>query len=262
MDGHKGYYSLIQYAPNPSRAEAVNVGVLLFCPTLNVLDAEFSRSNDRVRRFFGRDTELDLVRLNTRKQAIKDRFVVEKDKFKTLSDLEKFIHSRANEILITDPRSIRVHDPKRQLTELFDELVGGRSHPGHEVFNDFSDLQRIFRQPRLNNLIQFDIAVQLPVINREIRFPYAYRNGILNLVKPQKLSTGRQGTEKAMVLAYEGELIKNDERQLVVVLFSEKSDVGRKTELEAVKVLQHKKVKTVTRKDLPEFEQEIISQAH
>lgn len=262
MDGHKGYYSLIQYSPNPSRAESVNVGVLLFSPTLHFLDAEFSRGNDRVRRFFGRDDGLDLVRLNARKQAIKDRFVVEKDKFKSLSDLEQFIHSRANEILITDPRSIRVFDPERQLAELFDELVGGRSHQAHEAPNDFPDLRRIFKQPKLNNLIQFDIAVQLPVIDREIRFPYAYRNGILNLVKPQKLSTGLQGIEKAMVLAYEGELIKNDERQLVVVLFTEKSDVGLKTELEAAKVLQHKKVKVVTRKDLPEFEQEILSQAH
>ena len=32
MNSKRGYYSLIQFCPEPSRAEAVNLGVLLFCP--------------------------------------------------------------------------------------------------------------------------------------------------------------------------------------------------------------------------------------
>jgi len=39
----KGYYSIIQYCPDPSRLEAVNIGVALFCPELRFLRARFGR---------------------------------------------------------------------------------------------------------------------------------------------------------------------------------------------------------------------------
>ncbi len=32
MNPTRGYYCLIQYSPDPSRLEAANVGVVLFCP--------------------------------------------------------------------------------------------------------------------------------------------------------------------------------------------------------------------------------------
>lgn len=264
MDGHKGYYSLIQYCPDPSRAEAANVGVLLFCPALDFIDAQIAHGNDRIRRFFGPETELDLKRLNTRKQAIKERLVVEKAQFKTQADLERFIRTRANDIQLTEPRSIRVEEPARQLKELFNELVGGRAHHDPaEAANDFPALHRVFAQPRLQNLVQFDVAVSVPLLSREFRFPYAYTNGVTNLVKPQRLMTGIPGVEKAMALAYEGELINEvPGRRLVVVLFGEDTERGRDTEGEAVLILERKQIKTVTAVGLPTFEQEVLAQAH
>ncbi len=263
MDGQKGYYSLIQYCPDPSRAEAANVGVLLFCPALNYIDAQLARGNDRVTHFFGKDLALDLKRLNTYKLAMKERLSIEKDRFKSLADLEQFIRTRANEIQITEPRSIRVVEPERQLEELFRELVGGREH--HvlaETATDFPELNCFFKQTRLHDRVQFDLSVKVPVLDREIKIPYAYTNGVMNLVKPQKLAAGFQGVEKAMALAYEGELIKNETRQLVVVLFGEDTERGHDTESEAVRVLQHKEIKTVTRVQLPDFEKEVVAQAH
>jgi len=42
MNPTNGYYSLVQYCPDPSRVEAANVGAILFCPTLPYLDVRMS----------------------------------------------------------------------------------------------------------------------------------------------------------------------------------------------------------------------------
>ena len=53
-----GYYSLIQYCPDATRLEVVNVGLAVFRPDTRCLVARVSDDNSRVRRFFGeRDWE-------------------------------------------------------------------------------------------------------------------------------------------------------------------------------------------------------------
>src|SRR5262245_17288017 len=125
MSGYPGHYSLIQYCPDPSRAEAANVGVLLFCPSLDFIEARTAGGNDRVRRFF-RGQPMDLEQVNVMKRSIERRLRVEADRFKTFEDLQNFVESRANDIVLTAPRSVKVLDPKGELDQLFAELVGGR----------------------------------------------------------------------------------------------------------------------------------------
>jgi len=265
MAGHTGYYSLIQYCPNASRAECANVGVLLFCPDLNFLDAHLTSGNDRVRRFFGKDLQLDLARLNTQKKAIKDRLLIEKDHFRSLGDLENYIRTRANRIRITEPRSIRVVEPAKQLTELFEELVDGRrGHYAVQPVREFQELHQIFEQPRLQGKIERNLKLTLPDLHRDIEFPYAYVNGTQNLVKPQKLQAGSHGIDKAMVLAYEGELIQfhNHDKKVIVVLFGDESEKWAQTEQDARRVLELKKVRAVSRRELPQFEDEVLTLAH
>jgi len=97
--GVKGYYALVQYCPDPSRAEAANVGVLLFCPEREFIDVRTAASNQHIARFFGRDS-YDADRLRTVKRFIEDRVQVHPSQFKTLEDLNRFIESRANDIII------------------------------------------------------------------------------------------------------------------------------------------------------------------
>jgi hypothetical protein len=40
----KAYYSIVQYWPDPSRLEAVNIGVALFCPDQAFLKVRFGSS--------------------------------------------------------------------------------------------------------------------------------------------------------------------------------------------------------------------------
>ena len=50
----KGYYSLIQFCPDPSRLEGVNIGVLLFSPENGKLKFRLTENNRRIRKVFGK----------------------------------------------------------------------------------------------------------------------------------------------------------------------------------------------------------------
>jgi hypothetical protein len=121
--GSPGYYSVIQFCPDPSRLEAANVGVVLFCPEQKFLKAMTSSGNDRIRRFFG-DQGFNWSHVNAAKQALVTRLEIEAAQFAKIEDLLHFVRTRGNAIVLSEPRSMRVEDPEADLKELFDELVG------------------------------------------------------------------------------------------------------------------------------------------
>ena len=218
----KGYYSLIQYCPDAGRAEAANVGVLLYCPEKRFLDAKVSAGNDRIRRFF-RGQEIDLEQINAVKRAIVRRLHVERSRFESVSDLEKFVATRANQIQLTAPRPMQVQNPVEELNELFVDYVGGRSHR-EKRGPVLPELDQALRRPDLEAVIQFEpAAVTIPVLNRPLRVPYAYRNGALNLIQPHVFGADDgQATRSAMNLAVEGDLLQRhssatDPMRLIVV---------------------------------------------
>jgi len=126
MEGHKGYYCLIQYCPDFSRLEMANVGVVLFCPELRFLKAKLTHRDDRLRRVF-RGHDIDLRRIESAKKATAERLNGCQDDFQTLQDLNEFVASRGNDIVLTAPRPVKVNEPQAELTRLFAELVGERT---------------------------------------------------------------------------------------------------------------------------------------
>jgi hypothetical protein len=122
MNATKGYFSLVQYSPDIARQEAANVGVVLFCPDPHFIRAKVSDSIRRIRRFFGDDVA-GYHQLNAMKDALVKRMEIEKDQFTTLEDLQQFVATRGNNILLTQPKPIMVTDPEKDLTALFEELV-------------------------------------------------------------------------------------------------------------------------------------------
>lgn len=72
MKPQRGYYSLIQFCPDPSRLEAINVGVALFCPDSEFIGARTAAGNQRPAKLVGRD-ELNREALNSAKRAIERR---------------------------------------------------------------------------------------------------------------------------------------------------------------------------------------------
>ena len=116
----KGYYSIIQYCPDPSRLETVNVGVALFCPELRFLRATFKRRRNRISQVFGKQ---DWEFIALQQTAIAERLARKKESFQTLEDFKAYVSSRANSLVLTHPRPVRVEDPDRDLNDLVGRLV-------------------------------------------------------------------------------------------------------------------------------------------
>lgn len=117
MKPSRGYYSVIQYIHDLARAEAVNIGVLLFVPDRGFLDARIVHDNARVRHVFGVAGD-DLKRLTAFKSSFGERVKVERYNIETVEQLAKFIDTRGNQIQLTEPRFAKVIHCKELLDDL------------------------------------------------------------------------------------------------------------------------------------------------
>src|ERR1041385_1438179 len=187
MIAARGYYSILRYIPDLERGEGANIGVVLFCPTLKFLKARTARGNDRVRRFF-RTSELDLLRINAFKETFEERVSIESERIDTIEDFRTFIDTRANQLRLSEPRPVKVLDPEESLSELYEELVGGRLR-GERVVEARKQLrsqfEKLLHQRGITGKVQRGVRIHLPMMDREISFPYMFRNGRPNLVKAE-----------------------------------------------------------------------------
>ena len=177
MNSRKGYYSVIQFSPDPSRLEAVNVGVVVYSPSEGKLVVKMSQSNQRIRKFFGNQ---DWRFLNQAKAAIANR--LRSEYFPSLESLEDFISKRANAIRLTAPRLMLVSSVEQDVEALYQQLLGeemvGRKHRIR------GDLKRKLSSAGVVDLVKKSVRVEIPNFRKAIEVPYAYQNGRFNLIAP------------------------------------------------------------------------------
>jgi hypothetical protein len=190
MPRQQGYYSLVQYCPDPARAEVANVGVLLFSPGHNYIDVRLSKSVRHVRSVF-KGLDLDAKQIDYAKRAIKDRVAHQKKEIQTLDDLKRFISLRFNTVLLTSPRSIAVEEPQRQLDSLFEELVGPESQR-RNMPRPYPELEVFFRQSEIAPHVEFDKEIVIPKYNRSLKMPYVFTNGQVFHVMPYRFTSASE----------------------------------------------------------------------
>jgi len=269
MESSNGYYSLIQLCPDLSRLETVNVGVILFCPARRFIEARVTTSLDRARALF-RDRLGGLQRIKHAAAAIEERLKVDRMSFRELADLERFAKARANDLLVTPPRSVKVVKPDEDLMRLYDELVGGR-HRGEARRPEIPDLDRVMRQLHEKGRAQLDLEVNVPIVGRLLKVPYAYENGAVNLIKPQPFAADlTQATGMAMRRAVEGNLLirhskealGREHRLVIVTLFEDGGTSPRDVQRRVLDVLREYEVNTVSREDVSSFAERVEREAH
>ena len=118
----KGYFCIVQYCPDLARREVANVGVLLVVPDQGFLEVRIDPSNRRIERFFG-PHKTPPEHINLMKQAFIERIEVEKNGLLRRENLACFVQTRANHIILTTPKAIRVVCPEAELESLFAKLV-------------------------------------------------------------------------------------------------------------------------------------------
>lgn len=274
MNPKRGYYSLVQFCPDHSRMEAANLGVVLFCPELSFIEARTSRGNDRPCKFFGRKN-IDPRFLDWAKKGLEERIRVEADYFKTIHDLEHFVNTRGNELVLTTPRPVKVFDPQKDMERLFEELVGGRKRKVAEKRYEVQELDLTFKKLHAEGRAKLNWDIEVSEVNTNITVPYAYKNGTWNLVKPQTFGTKKISTSRnmAMKLSVEGHLIrkyspKDQKRELIVVpsFGSSTLESGMKKEEEVRSsvsaILEEYEIQTIKAHDIPDFIRRIEEEAN
>jgi hypothetical protein len=265
MAYHRAYYSIIQYCPDRGRAEAANVGVVVMCPELSFVDAKISTNNARIRRFFG-SASFDSLRLQLIKNAFEDRIKERFDWSDGLADLERFIATRANDLQLTAPRSLKTDNPRADLDGLFRDFVDANRSPKRTPQPaSFRHLREALRAPGMQNRITFNEKILIPVLGKELTIPYTYHNGVTNLIKPQLFRGGADAVSRiASELAVEGDLLQRHrvgrERKLIVV--ASFADDARQMEAQVDHLFAEYQVRVVDETAVDALVQEIDINAH
>lgn len=207
MSFAKGYYSIIQYCPDPSRLEAVNIGVALFSPELRYLRARFGRRRTRITQLFGRQ---DWEFVNLQQSAIEARLTRDKEAFQTLEEFEGYISRRANALIMTTPRPVRVTNPDQDLGNLLRRLVGSKGEAAQRAARISKELEKALRSQGVADSLRRNVTVHPPSLPNAFRAPFAYQNGRMNLIEPIQFEgqTPAGVFNRASILAVEGELLE------------------------------------------------------
>ncbi len=225
MNQHKGYYSLIQFCPDPSRLESINLGVLVYSPDHGGLEFQLTESNQRIRKVFGKQdwTFIDRVR-----ESVRSR--LQSEKFETVRDLESFITKRANVVQLTPLRPLKIGDIDQEVSALYRRLVASKSVQRRPRITTY--LSRKLIEAGVEGLVQKSITVEIPDFKQPIRVPYGYQNGRFNLISPIQFNSDREDIlTKAGKNAIEGQLLYEnpdpqlgDLRLVVIANFANRND--------------------------------------
>ena len=265
MNATKGYYCLVQYCPDIARAEAANVGVVLFCPELKFIRAQVSDNNRRIQKFFGKEAD-NYHHLDAMKTALVQRIEVEKAEFGLLENLQQFVETRANKVILTNPKPVKVFNPEEDLNALFRELV---EHPKENltVRAELSLRKRldiVLTDATLKRFIRRDLEFQIPTLNEKLVVPYGFQNGRFNLIQPIEFEQQKRGAivNAACKHAIEGNYIFNNpnvkfgDMQLFVVADFTETTADMATNVETI--FREYNVRMFTPGRLEELKQEIL----
>ncbi len=177
-----GYYSLVQYCPDPMRMETATLGLLLFCPDWDCLRISTTHSLGRLRKFFATE-DFDSSRLRASLDALEERVRVTGRELQTVEDLRRFVSLRGNEIVLTEPRATKIQDIEADFERLYARAVGKRER-GPRRPPVIPELAALFEEAAKLGRADKNVRVEIGLGGKVFEAPYAYQNGAYNLVKP------------------------------------------------------------------------------
>lgn len=209
MNPVKGHYSIVQYCPDLARRETVNIGVVLLVPERAFLQTRMVADNERVRHFF-RTTGDDAKLLSDFKKSFSARIEAEHGRVTTLETFQKFIDTRGNQIQLTEPAFVKVRECQETLTQLFDLLVGGKTKQrNRESFP--KSLQARFEAGKVAELIETNVSISVPILERETKIPFAFQNGAFHLLQPVVFPADKEEVNfnRALKYSMEGKILQD-----------------------------------------------------
>lgn len=253
-----GFYSLIQFCPDATRAEGVNVGVVV-----GALGAspciKLAGQNEQVKKRFGKDS-FDEVRLEVEKRGLARRLA--ELSLQEMSELARFISLEAGRLVVLEPRPLMVTSTAEDAERLFVRLVDDPA-PVRRSRGKAPKLDRFFEPLVSEKLVQRSVTVDIPLMGKSLHTDYAYRNGRQNFIKAHAFSADLDsafasvsdiGSKGLLLAKHPGEL----ESRLILV--SDIEDTNSRTLIEAM--LKDHQVRSVDIRDIDELVDEVRREAH
>lgn len=266
----RGFYSVVQYCPDRFRAEAVNVGLVLLCLDPHALRVRMTHNYDRVRKLFSiSKTELKNLKLST--HGLSSRIEKSTDELRTPEDLSAFAASRANDLRLTEPRLAKLDDMDADFDRLFGQLVEqhttadlAQASPAEVLPPKLSE---VFYRLEQSHKIWKPGTITVPVFKRTLDIPYAYKNGVVNLIKPHVFANGKRAETQAADLAVNGQLIEKhpidgEKYKLIVVSTQENSRQAQEISHHLEPMFKELGVRLVRPQDADSFAHEVEASAH
>lgn len=270
MSTTRAFYCVAQYCPDRFRAEAVNIGLVLFRQEPRFLRARILDNHRRLRKFFGASGKtLAAVRLC--EQNLLHRLNEGGADIVTLDDLKAYVATRANDLRLTEPRLAVVTDIDSDFARLFAQLVEEQSTAAladesptevlpprlSEVFYRLQQSQKIWKPG----------VITVPVYKRKIDIPYAYKNGVVNLVKPHVFPANKRAETQAATLTVNGQLIQKhpingEPHTLIVVSTQENAAQAKEINDHVAPLFRDLGVRLIRPHDADAFATEVESSAH
>jgi hypothetical protein len=175
----------------------------------------------RVRKVFGKQ---DWHFLEQQADALRGRFSLPA-LFREKAEFMRFAETRANALVLTTPRFVRIQgDPLRVADTLFERLVG-ETRRIQRVGRVTRKLTRVLTEKGILPFVQQNVEIAIPKLGKTLKASYGYQNGRFNLIQPEQfeLSDRDRIFQKASRLAVEGKFIHDEadpkfgQMQLVVV---------------------------------------------
>ncbi len=266
----RGFYSVVQYCPDRFRAEAVNVGLVLLCVDPHALRVKMTGKHDGVGKLFAISKQ-DLKNLKFSTDGLTSRIENSADELRTPEDLAAFAASRANDLLLTEPRLAKLVNFDEDFERLFAQLVETYSTAERAEASPAEvlppKLGEVFYRLQQARKIWQPGTITVPIYQRKIKIPYAYNNGVVNLVKPHVFPANRRAETQAATLTVNGQLIQkhpiNGQRHtLVVVSTQENAKQAKEIDDHVAPLFKDLGVRLVRPQDADAFANEVEKSAH
>ncbi len=264
----RGFYSVVQYCPDRFRAEAVNVGLVLLCLDPHAVRVRMTANHERVRKLF-LVARPELKNLKVSTHGLASRIEKSTDELRTAEDLAEFAASRANDLRLTEPRLAKLEDVDADFERLFAQLV--EQHSTEELANASPELppklDEVFHRLEQSRKIWRPGAITVPIHKRKIEIPYAYQNGVVNLIKPKVFADDKRAETQAAKLAVDGQfiekhLIDGKKHKLIVVSTQEGPKQAKEINDHIAPMFKELGVRLVRPQDAEKFADEVEASAH
>jgi hypothetical protein len=264
MAAARGFYSIIQFVPDLDRAEGANIGVVLSVPSLGYLDVKMAPDNEAPKQRF-RPSSIDEARLDLAKEGIVTRILREGGDWKYSDDLVRFANCEGNHISLLSPRTILTKAPAADLEKLFRRLIHIEARH-----------RRTLPKPTLDELkdlkfsgvpLRENVEVELPKF-KPLVFPFAYKNGALNLILPEAFPLEAGDAEKkASELAVKGHILHKrlspeGDLQKLVVIGAFHENISEDVRDRIGYIFEQQDSRLVQAEQMEEFTEEVRQQAH